>query len=316
LGDAESGALLDPAVLRGHAERLLGTPAGASGLNHFVRRWLRIYDEFWFERDSVQSPPSAPALARSMLEETRRFIEAIVLEQNAPIPLLLTADFSFIDSSLASLYGLNLTPERDAQGFARVDLSATPRRGLLHQASWLVSKSFREPRAVWRATNMLELLCENVPPESPEVVTDLPMVDHLPTARARLAAFTARADCMECHAILNPLGFAFDHFDGLGAFRETDDGFPIDTTGRLRSFEGHNFEFASSTELVQQVGANPDFAKCYVQRWIETWAGLENSALAAADYASRWAAAKAANSGSRDAILAWIESEHFFTRAN
>ena len=52
-----------------------------------------------------------------------------------------------------------------------------------------------------------------------------------------------RADpsCASCHARMDPIGFAFENFDGVRRWRDFDGRFPIDPSGTLpdgRSFDG------------------------------------------------------------------------------
>jgi hypothetical protein len=246
-----------------------------------------------------------------MLDETRYFIQA-VLAQNAPISTLLNADYTFVDSALATFYGLS-SPDT---GFARADLSGTPRRGLLHHASWLASTSHdaTTPSYPARAISVLRLLCENPPPPPPDIDVNVPIPMPGASRRQQMAAETAQPTCRTCHAVLDPIAFSFDHFDGVGRYRETENGLAIDTSGSVHTFGNRDFVFDSSTNLVLQLASDPGLSRCYATNLAAAWVGAELSDPAANDYASRWDFA-ARDKGVRDAILAWVESPYFFTRA-
>lgn len=305
---AESGALLDPRELRAHAERLLETPAGERAVVEFVRGWFRISSAKELEAKWGEPPANAPS-ASSMLDETRYFIQAL-LAQNAPVSELVSADYTFVNASLAAFYGLPF----QGDGFARADLSGTPRRGLLHHASWLASTSHTfTPSYPARALSVLGLLCEYPPPPPPGI--DIDLVEPMPglSRRQRMELETRNPACASCHKILDPIGFSFDHFDRLGRYQETEDGLPLDTSGSAHTFNGRDFMFDSSTALALQLAADPGLARCYATNLAAAWVGTFPSEPAANDYAARWDFT-ARDKGLREAILDWVESPYFFTR--
>ena len=79
------------------------------------------------------------------------------------------------------------------------------------------------------------LLCQGVPPPPPNVETKLPKDVGKPTrtTRQKLEAHRKDARCNGCHKAMDPLGLAFEHFDGIGAARKDEAGMPIDTSGEL-----------------------------------------------------------------------------------
>jgi hypothetical protein len=306
---AESGALLDPVELRAQAERLLETPAGQRASADRVRDWFGIFraeelEQVW------RTPPEGTPSASSMLEETRYFIQSLLAE-NAPVSELLSADYTFADSSLAAFYGLNF----QGTGFARTDLSGTPRRGLLHHASWLASTSHGyAPSYPRRALSVLRVLCESTPPPPPGIAITPPEPTTGLSRRERMAHETASPACAGCHRVLDPIGFSFDHFDRVGHYQETEDGRALDTSGSIHTFGDRHFTFDSSTSLALQMAADPGLARCYAANVAAAWVGAFPNEPAAMDYALRWDLT-AADKGLREAIFAWIESPYFFTRA-
>lgn len=125
---------------------------------------------------------------------------------------------------------------------------------------------------------------------------------------------TGDPTCASCHKVMDPIGFSFDHFDGVGRYQETEDGRPIDTSGSIHTFAGREFTFDSSTTLALLVASDPGLARCYAANLAAAWVGAYPNEPAAKDYAVRWDIA-AHDKGVRDAILAWVESPYFFTRA-
>jgi hypothetical protein len=120
--------------------------------------------------------------------------------------------------------------------------------------------------------------------------------------------------CAGCHNVINPIGYSFDHFDGLGRYQETENGLAIDSSGFVHTFDERDFKFDSSTALALQLAADPGLARCYSANLAGAWVGLGAYEPAAANYGAHWAST-ARDKGLRDAILAWVSSPHFFTRA-
>ena len=51
--------------------------------------------------------------------------------------------------------------------------------------------------------------------------------------REQMVQHRANPVCAACHQLMDPIGFALDTFDGIGAARVHDRGVDIDTTGQL-----------------------------------------------------------------------------------
>jgi hypothetical protein len=108
-----------------------------------------------------------------------------------------------------------------------------------------------------------EVLCSEVP--LPGMVdTSLPAFDPERTNRERISAGTGPGTCgATCHApYINPLGFAFENFDGLGRLRETDNGKAIDTRS-IYPFKEGSREFGGATELMQIMAEGEQAHACY-----------------------------------------------------
>lgn len=314
---AESGLLQDPVERRAQARRLLGTADAEAVLMETVRSWFGVLDfdqltpllESALEQAGLDA--DAEVLATSMLGETDRLIEHVILSENKPATSILAADYSFIDETLGELYGLTTA----SAGFGRVSLTETPRRGLLSHASWLASTSRgTAPSYAERSVHALGALCERFPPE-PTVgpIVEPAIFEEDVSRRERMETMTAPPECQGCHGVLDPIAFAFDHFDALGVYQELELGLPIDTSGRLTSFEGHEFDFQDSAELIAQMAATGAFAECFVRKSIAWVTGADAWHPAADSYLERWAAA-GRDELARSIILDFVASDHFVLR--
>jgi len=190
--------------------------------------------------------PDFNNLRSSMRESTRLFLEKVVLAPDADVRSFYDSDQTFADATLAPIYGL-MPP---ASGFAQFTLPPdSDRAGIMGQASILAGHSrpdYSSPTA--RGLFMMQaFLCEMPDPPPPGVDTsDIPVGANL-TGRQRLELFTADPLCASCHAMFDPMGFALEHFDAIGRYRETENGLAIDASG--------SFEDGTSFNGARELGA-------------------------------------------------------------
>jgi hypothetical protein len=66
-----------------------------------------------------------------------------------------------------------------------------------------------------------------------------------PTMRKKMEDHRVRPDCVQCHRLMDPIGFALENFDATGYWRTEDGGTPVDASGQL--FD--NTKVASAVQL-------------------------------------------------------------------
>jgi mono/diheme cytochrome c family protein len=229
---AERGRLSNKAVLAQQVARMLKDPKSDALVKNFSGQWLYLR-----ELANVQSEARTfdDNLRQSFRRETELLFDSIVREDR-PLTTLLDADYTFLDERLARHYGV---PGVYGSYFRKVALAAdSPRRGLLGHGSILTVTSIANRTSpVMRGKWVLENLLGSPPPEPPpgvEVNLDEdPKAAKPTTLRQRLEMHRANAVCASCHKIMDPMGFALENFDLVGAWREKDGAFPIDSTGQL-----------------------------------------------------------------------------------
>jgi mono/diheme cytochrome c family protein len=229
---AERGRLSNKTVLAQQVARMLKDPKSDALVRNFSGQWLYLR-----ELATVQSEARSfdDNLRRSFRRETELLFDSI-LREDRPLTTLVDADYTFLDERLARHYGI---PNVYGSYFRRVRLAAdSPRRGLLGHGSILTVTSIANRTSpVMRGKWVLENLLGTPPPEPPpgvEVNLDEDPKAATPTTlRQRLEMHRANPVCASCHKIMDPMGFALENFDLVGAWREKDGAFPIDSTGQL-----------------------------------------------------------------------------------
>lgn len=257
---AQTGQLSTPEGVRQQAQALLeSNPAGArEALTAFWREHFELERLKGLSKDSTAFPAFNAALAQSMGQESEFFLEDLVFDSDSDLRGLFDADFTYLDARLAQHYGATAP----ATGFQRVPVPGNQLRGgLFTQGAWL--SLFGNPSnssPTHRGKFLREkLLCQPVDAPPPTVSTTLPPPKPgvAVTLRERLQEHVGNANCSGCHALMDPLGFAFESYDGVGVFRSTEAGKPVDATGAV-----DGVGFTDVRGLMAALKADPRVMQC------------------------------------------------------
>ena len=217
---AQSGELLDQSVLRGEARRMLSDPKAAAFSESFPRQWLRLRQVGMFAPDRKLYPEYDDHLEKSLVQETLGFFHE-VLVGNLSVREFITSDWTMLNERLALHYGIGGV---SGDQLRRVQLKPEDHRGgLLTQGSILsMTSDGTRHRPVHRGVWVLEAIVGKPPPPPPANVPAIGsgMKDQpKQSLRAKLEAHRADDRCASCHAKIDPLGLAFDHYDAIGRWR-------------------------------------------------------------------------------------------------
>lgn len=242
---ADQGQLT--AQLAPQVQRMLADAKSSVLVTSFAMQWLQLQRLELAEPDRTLFPMFNDGLRRSMRRETELFIGSIITEDRSLLDLI-AADYTFLNESLATLYGIRDTAgsrEGGAAGgtpirgseFVRVALPGGDRGGLLTQASILtVTSNPTRTSPVKRGRWVLEQILGAPPPPPPPNVPELPEGEGsvaTGSLRERLEQHRENAACANCHARMDPIGFALENFDAVGRYRTHDGEFEIDAAGEL-----------------------------------------------------------------------------------
>ena len=230
---ATQGRLREPSVLLEQVERMMADERSSRWMRDFVGQWLQIRNLETIEPDPTRFPAFDGSLREAMLRETELFFESQVRDDRSVLDLL-RADYTFLNARLAEHYRI---PNVYGSHFRRVVMPDEARVGLLGHGSVLTVTSYaHRTSVVLRGKWVLETLLGSPPPAPPPNVPPLEENDGqgTPTSlRARMEQHRSNPVCASCHAQMDPLGFVLENFNAIGAWRETDDGAPIDPTMTL-----------------------------------------------------------------------------------
>ena len=233
LDAAAAGTLRQPEVLRRQVTRMLADPRSRSLVTNFAAQWLFLRDVETKEADVYLFRDFDESVRAAFVRETELFLDSI-LRGNRSVLELLTADYTFLNETLAKHYGI---PQITGSHFRRVTLpKESPRRGLLGHGSILSITAYStRTSAVLRGKYVLENLLASPPPPPPADVPSLNTERSGKPLSMKEAMQMHRASpaCAGCHAKMDPIGFALENFDALGRYRAEENGRPIEVTSAL-----------------------------------------------------------------------------------
>ncbi len=275
LDAADRGQLIASDGVATQVARLVASPRFRTTLvAHFQERFGLEQLKVLAKSTKIFPAAASSTLRASMAEESRRFIEAVVTSETLDDRDLLDDRQTFVNAELAKLYGL---PAPVGTGFALYQHPANgPRRGLLGQAGVLAVHALLDATSpTLRGKFVRErLLCQEIPPPPASVNTSFPPdpPNVRRTRRQALEEHRKNPACAGCHTLMDPVGYGLENFDGIGAYRTTDNGLPIDPGGEL---DGR--PFGNAGELAAALRDHPDLGRCTVRELYRQLLGHEET---------------------------------------
>lgn len=280
LESAEKGTLEQELPM--HISRMLADSRSSALVQSFATQWLQIQRLESFAVDTQMFPSFNAKLKSAMMRETELFFES-VLKENRSVMELIDSDYTFLNEPLAKHYGIADTvgnwmgqpaskPDgKPIQGevFQRVSLQDRNRGGLITQASVLaVTSNPTRTSPVKRGRWILEQFLGAPPPPPPPNVPELPSkAEDVSTAslRKRMEVHRQNPACANCHAKMDPIGFALENYDAVGAFRTKDGSFEIDASGEFA--DGSKFAGPGDLKSIL-LAKREDFVRCLTEKML------------------------------------------------
>lgn len=262
---ATAGQLHTVTQVSDQAARLLASPSGADGRDHLHFQMYRLGAYDGIARDTTVFPKFTAAAPAAMRQEVLLFLRW-VFDEGGGVKEIFTAPTTFVNSTLAPLYGLTGT---FTSAFTKVDLPATQRGGILTQPGFLSQYAVvNDPDTIHRGVFInSRVLCVKLPPPDPNATALVPLSADM-TNRERVEATTGPGTCgAGCHStIINPPGFAFEEFDAVGTFRTMDRNKPINAASSYAFTEGLK-SFDGAVAFNQILAASSQAHSCYARNW-------------------------------------------------
>ena len=246
-------------------QRMLRDSKAKALVENFAGQWLMLRNLDIVSPDPKTYPEWSDSLKGMMRKETEMFFEYVMREDRSILDFL-TADYTFVNERLAEHYDLKGVV---GDKFQKVSLAGTQRSGILTHGSILtITSNPTRTSPVKRGLWVLENLLATPPPPPPP---DVPALDDpnnkqavKGSLRVRLEKHRADAGCASCHARMDPIGFGLENFDGVGGWREKDEGFKIEPAGKLVS--GENFAGPNELNKILAGQKREEFLHCMAEK--------------------------------------------------
>lgn len=315
LAKATAGALADPNQREAEARRLFATnPAAQDTVVRLVREWLGIDAVVDSAKDSLIYPSFADEKPK-IVAESSDFVRMVAFQSTGNVAELFGADWT-VNTGPLDLY------QTAGSGPLPGTTLVTDRVGILNQAAFLATyANAHESHPVFRGVAIARRVgC--LPLDSPasfDISVVPPAPDPTMTTRQRFDAHVVDPICAGCHDIIDPFGFSFEHFDGMGAYRATENGQNVDSSVVVSVQADYDGSYADSNALAAVLAASPTVRECMARNMFRAAAATGDSAATPGEpeFVDFWKAIPAAAQGNIvETLIAYVKSPNFGVRDN
>jgi len=264
---AGSGMLATPANVVSQLQRMLKDPRGATVIPQFLGSWIQLPALAGVAKDGAVYPEWTTDLQTAMATQAQQFFTDLLTNQGGTLAKLLTSPTVFVNSKTALLYGMTTSALPADGSFQASQNPATAAAGLLTLPAFLATEAKADQSSpIYRGKFVREqLLCQELPsppanvPPAPEIMAGV-------STRERLKEHEVNAACAACHTLMDPIGLGFESYDGIGRYRTTDGGKPVDASGALTGTDVDG-PFNGVAELGAKLATSATVETCVATQW-------------------------------------------------
>ncbi len=269
LAAADAGQLSTPDQIATQAQRLLADKThAANAMYNFHVQWLQYPNLDAVTKNTMVYPFFNDSYRAALVPEINSFVSSVMLDGDGTLKTLLTAPYAFANNVTAVAYGAKVT----GSAMARIDLDPATRAGILTQSAFLSTSGAPSGSFPIRRGLIIlgQLMCGTIrPPPGNIQIPDLPAVDGTTIKTTRQAnTVHDTMPCAVCHKDFDPLGYAFENYDGVGAYRTTENGQAIDATGTgITPQAKQAFSFTNALDLINFLANSDEVKTCVGRQW-------------------------------------------------
>lgn len=261
LAAASKGSLYSKQGIMQQVDRMLKDEKAKRMMTQFFYQFLDLEKMKRVSKDDAKYEQFDDQLREDMLTETMLFIENIIWKQQGGLKALLSSSETFINESLADIYdhaGMN------GSHFQKVTLDQTQRSGILTHASLMSILAKPEASSTVRRGKFVreKFLCQILPAPPPGADAQTPDLGSDATEHEIFSAIMKNPSCGGCHKLMDPIGFGFENYDAIGAFRTAYHGKPVSPAGELIDAGSSSKKFSGIHELANILEASPEVQDC------------------------------------------------------
>ena len=260
----QNGTLKTPQHIRAQANRMMRDPRARAKLQHFFHHWLELDKADAIDKNAKAFPDFNPRVVADLRQSLRLFLDDTMWAGSGDYRDLLKADHLFLNDRLGKFYGAEVT----AGGFEKISLGPNRRAGVLTHPLLLAQFAYADNtspihRGVFLARHIAGRTLKP-PPNAIQFKDSEFKPDQ--TMREKVTHLTKAADCMSCHSIINPLGFALENFDAIGRWREKEKGRPIHAASEYTTAANTSLKITGPRTIANYAADSPHGQRHFVER--------------------------------------------------
>ena len=261
---AQAGKLADPAVVESELYRMIEDPRAKAKLNAFFRYWLKTDKAAEATKDKKLYPAFDDQLLADLRQSLQLYLDDVVWSESSDFRQLFLADYLFVNQRLSEFYDIGST----SAPFAKVQVDPEKRAGILTHPYLMAGLAYHKNsspihRGVFVARNLLGRRLKQ-PPDAVSPLTE--EFDPAMTTRQRVEHQTKEVACMNCHSVINPLGFSLENFDAVGRFRTVEKEKPVDVSSVYRTPTGEAIPISGARELADFLAHNEMAQRSFIRQ--------------------------------------------------
>lgn len=265
LASARDGQLKTREEVAAQAERMLGDVRARAKVRDFLLQWLKVDQTPDLAKDPAAYPDFTPEVVADLRTSLELTLDDLVWGSNPDFRRLLDADQIYLNGRLAKFYNHDLPPDAP---FQKVSWEAADRSGVLTHPYLLAHFAYTGTSSpIHRGVFLMRSVLGRTLRPPPEAVAPLAPELHAGlSTRRRVDLQTSPKACVNCHSMINPLGFGLEHFDAVGRFRATEKDRPVDATGIYESLDGEARPYRGARELGAILANSPETHLAFVNQ--------------------------------------------------
>jgi len=273
---------------------MLESPRAKAAVAAFFDQWLMLRDIANVQKDPEIFPDATEPVIAALARESRTFVEDLFWNHDGSLGRLFISPARVRNATLSEFYGDSLSEADDPE---LVEDAVTEQSfGLFSQAGFLMAISKNDDHAsIFRGKLVhSRLFCKPIFLPPPGVATPLPAIEPGVTGQ------------------FNPFGFALEHFDATGRWRETEGGLPIDTAAEVATSDLGPFDGAR--DLSSKLASSEQVHECAVSQMFQYAMRREITSEDACSLASLNRTFSDSEQSMKQLLVAITQSDAFFAR--
>jgi hypothetical protein len=314
LAAADGGKLNDANGVAAQARQMLDARAD-SVLADFVTQWMEIPSVEALAKDGTKFPAFTPQVRTSLVQETVQTFHDVAQDPAKGIGDLLSLPYTMANADVAGIYGGQAT----GTAFIKMTLPAA-RKGILTQPAVIAAHSHPVQISPTLRGKLVRtrLICDAINPPPPDANPNLPTQMEGQTTQDIIAQHAKEPKCSACHALMDPIGYGFNHFDStgkdLGAVAGAETGeVKASSTAASDDVSGN---FSGAAALADKLSKSETVKECFQIQMLRYALGREEVTGDACSAAQAWDRFVTGKYNIKEALVAVVASDTFRNRTS